>query len=309
MGRGGGGGGGKRGGGGRAGRSQLVAGGPGAPLQRPPVAGSNEPVIEVRERYGKRLEVTQPIADAERLAMENPDLQKLSAYDDIQLNGPNRVVDSKGNVQVGDLGAPTVKPKMTNAEAMKAFEKMGMPRNDAYRNISASGDAAALIELFPKGSKYLDEGVEGVGIALPGGATVLRIQHGGGQPLFKQNVGPVGVYSDWLAKYGNTWVEASEAVAMQAKYYGAGKKVNAGVQGAQRMSEIKSNMFANIKKAGIKGMQDADAHEGNWGIDYKGRARVFDAGAIRNDGRNVAVWYGGGPGVKNIFTYTNKVQK
>ena len=290
---------------------KLAGGGPGAQSERTPVAGSNEPILEVRQGYnGQTLEVTQAIANAERAAMENPRLQSLSAYDDLPgIEGPNRAIDKAGNVQVGDLGAPTVKPKMTNDQAMKAFEKLGMPRGEAYRNIAASGDAAALIELFPKGSKYLGEGVEGVGIQLPGGATVLRIQHGGGQPLFQQNIGKVGVYSDWLAKYGNTWVEAKEAMAMQAKFYGKGKTVNAKVARAQKLDTMKASYEANMKRQGIKGMQDVDAHAGNWGIDYKGRARVFDAGAYRNDGRNVAIWYGGGPGVKNIFNYTNKVQK
>ena len=325
MGRGGGGGGKGGGGGGRTGRTGPAGGGgaTGTPDQgyyagsggkviegqgapNPKITGDPNEVLEVRVRNRAKIEATKEIAAAERAAMNEGGLQRLEAYGNLPpVENANRVIRD-GFVHVGDRGAPTVTPKLSNAEAMKRFERMGMPRDQAWENLKRSGDAPALVELFPEGSKYLGEGVEGVGIQLPGSKIALRIQHGGGQPLLQADVGRVGVYAEWMGKYGNTWVEAKESIAMQAKFMGRG---NAGPAGPIGPSTLKTSMERMMKREG-KRVHGVDDHYGNWGIDFAGRARVFDAGAYRpiGDNRVAAIW-NGNERVNQVFTYTNKVKK
>jgi hypothetical protein len=221
-------------------------------------------------------------------AIKNPNLQDLDAYADLPpVANANRVIRPDGLVDVGAKGAPKIgKPTMSNDEAMKAFEALGMPKGTAYYNIQASGDANKLIQLFPKGSKYLGEGVEGVGIALPGNKVALRIQHGGGKPLLQADVGKAGVYADWMTKYGKTWVEQKERIAVQAKHIPRGL-------GQFNVHDLKAAMERNFQRQG-KNVHGVDDHMGNWGIDYRGRARVFDAGAYRPPGDNkvAAIWDG-----------------
>jgi len=293
MGRGGGGGGTGGGGGGRPGRERQGVAGEAAPgaLAKDGVdarvvdggpgigEGPLTEVLEVRKRYVDQMEVTRAQALAERAAMTDKRLQNLSAYDDLPPveNANRRIID--GLVHVGPSGAPEVRPTLSNAQAMQRFKAMGLPEGDvAWNNIASSGDAAALVELLPEGSKFLGAGVEGAGFSLPSGRSI-RIQHGGGQPLLQADVGKVGVYADWMAKYGNTWVEQKERVAMQGKFMGMGD-VNAGVAQRYTAKGLQDNMYSNMLKE-RKAIKPVDDHMGNWGIDYQGRARVFDAGAYR----------------------------
>ena len=238
--------------------------------------------------------------------MTDEGLQKLSAYKDLPpVENSNRVVVD-GLVHVGDKGAPRVKPTLTNEQAMQRFVDMGVPPGEALRNLQASGDASALVELLPPGSRFLGAGVEGIGFSIPGaGHKVLRIQHGGGIPLNMPDVGPVGAYSQWVGKYGNTYAEMKEGMAMQFAFVGEGKgRVNTFATDID-WSGIQKNMEKTMKDAG-KNVVGVDDHEFNLAIDYWGRGRVIDAGAYRppNNRVAVAVW-GGGNKVKQHFTYRN----
>lgn len=305
MGRGGGGG----GGGGRGKRAGGAgAGGAGeykeAPTWTGPGAATD--VLETRSDPYGQVTVTREIAEAERRALKDEGLQKLEAYKDLPpVENANRVVVD-GLVHVGDKGAPIVKPKLTNEQAMQRFTDMGVPMGDAYRNLSTSGDAAALVELLPPGSKFLGAGVEGIGFAIPGpGHKVLRIQHGGGLPLNMPDVGPVGAYPQWVGKYGNTYAEMKEGMAMQFAFVGEGQgRVNTFATDVT-WRDIQKNMETTMKRAG-KDVVSVDDHEYNLAIDYFGRGRVIDAGAYRppNNRVAVAVW-GGGNRVPQHFTYRN----
>jgi hypothetical protein len=261
--------------------------------------GPANEIIEVRkDYYNESMTVTRAQAIAEREAFTNPNLMKASAYDDLPgAAGPNRqVID--GLVHVGPKGAPEVVPKLSNEAAMARFKEMGVPVGDtAWNNLKASGDAAALVEILPPGSKYLGAGVEGAGFSLPGSTRAIRIQHGGGQPLLQADIGKAGVYSDWMAQYGKTWVEQKERVAMQAAYMHGGK-VNAAGRGGniarwkQFPAEMQGKMEANMKQTWGKNVKSLDNHEWNVGIDYQGRMRAFDAGAYvrTNDQVVAAIW-------------------
>jgi hypothetical protein len=239
--------------------------------------------------------MTRARAIAERRAINDAAAQKLGAYKDLPPieNGNRRIID--GLVHVGPQGAPKVSPKLSNAQAMQKFKDMGVPEGSrAWNNLKASGDAPALVELFPAGSKYLGAGVEGMGVALPGGKA-LRIQHGGGQPLLQADVGKVGVYSDWMAKYGSTWVESKEQVAVQAAFLNKGKAVNMAVRRQDykfNRHDLQRSMEKTMMQTERKNVTGLDKHEYNWGIDFQGRARVFDAGAYRapNDRVVAAAW-------------------
>jgi hypothetical protein len=156
---------------------------------------------------------------------------------------------------------------------------------NAMANLEKAGQLK-IVATLAKGGKYRGEGVEGMGIQLPNSNVVYRFQHGGGKPLSTYDMGPVGVYPDWLKEYKipgikPLWVEAKESVTIQGKYLSAFNV---------DPNKIKANMQKNIRSQ--VPLEDLDAHAGNWGLDAKGRARVFDPGAYRGDNRNVAIWAG-----------------
>ena len=254
-----------------------------------------EPVIERREAYGGRMhvEVTQKIADAEAKAINNPALQKLDAYRDLPPveNANRKIVD--GMVKVGPKGAPEITGyKYTNMEGMKRLEEMGLPKHSrAWQNIADSGDGGRMAELLPEGSKYLGQGVEGVGFRIGRSGDALRIQHGGGKPLDMPNMGKIGMYADWMKQYGSMYVEKKEMAVMQGEFLGRGITVNKTVRGQAIREAVKRNMDANMAKV-HKGIHTQDDHGGNWGIDTKGRARAFDAGYARpaGDYKVAAIW-------------------
>lgn len=314
MGRGGGGG--KTGrGGGRQGRKRG-GGGIGVPGEGMKTVGMGDydPVVDdpgtplaygetdVKQiPYGEKIEpldpasvVNTPEIEAAMRAAIKGEQQMAKAYDDLPpVENANRYVDNKGRVVVGDVGAPTITEAQVNAEFLtdaqaRAYlrDVVGVPPSKALRNIEANGQLKIVATLV-KGGKYRGQGVEGMGIQLPNSDIVYRFQHGGGKPLATYDMGKVGVYPEWIKEYKlpgmqqSIWVEAKESVVVQGRYIN-----NFNLNG----DKIKRNMEANIRSQ--VSLEDVDAHGGNWGLDAKGRARVFDPGAYRADNRNVAIWAG-----------------
>lgn len=267
---------------------------PGTPLAYGETDVKQIPYGQPIEPLDPRSVVNTPEIEAAMRAAIKGDKQMASAYDDLPpVENANRYVDNKGRVVVGDKGAPNITEAQVNAEFLtdaqaRAYlrDVVGVPQGKALRNLEANGQLKVVATLA-KGGKYRGEGVEGMGIQLPNSDIVYRFQHGGGKPLATYDMGKVGVYPEWIKEYKlpgmqqSIWVEAKESVVVQGRYIN-----NFNLNG----DKIKANMERNIRSQ-VR-IEDLDAHGGNWGLDAKGRARVFDPGAYRGDMKNVAIWAG-----------------
>jgi len=215
----------------------------------------------------------------------------------------NRWIDSEGKVHTGTAGAPVVNPErfLTDDMAREYLQgEVGIPKLLSIY-IEQKGDLRNIASILPEGSRYIHHGIEGVGIKVPdgkGGFTSYRIQYKNSlEPPNPYDIGRAGVYPDWKQKYGNTWVEKREYIPTRPTTlleqgrtdYLAGKQ-----------QELFRNLSYDVSGKPYRTLQEADhylpgrgtgaalpdyirtggdLHLNNWGIDAKGRPRVFDPGA------------------------------
>lgn len=188
----------------------------------------------------------------------------------------NRKINADGEVIVGTLGAPVANPDRfkTDKEAFDYLHKeIGVPL-DVAQQIRAKGGIREVASVFPKGSEYIHHGAEGLGIKISN-SKAIRVQFDGNEPLNTFNVGRSGVYSDWKQKYGGVWMEQKERIPTM------GWKTNNPVAMKARLIDT----FVHDKRKtsnpnGSPVWSDGDLHGNNWGLDSKGRPRVFDPGAV-----------------------------
>jgi hypothetical protein len=224
----------------------------------------------------------------------------------------NRWIDAEGRVQVGDLGAPVSDTGrfLVDAQARDyLLNKVGMPR-DVVGRLEDRGDLKNIAGILPEGSKYLGNGYEGVGIKVPdgkGGFTSYRVQYrNSAEPIAPYDIGRIGVYPDWKKKYGNTWVEQRELIgtqgkdflaqrglgAVKVKYQEMFRNMSLDVEGKPyKTVQEWSGMFSGTQLGRFNASAGGDLHNGNWGIDSRGIARVFDPGAAQREGdKAVVTW-------------------
>jgi hypothetical protein len=257
-------------------------------------AGSTE--AQVYEESPSQM--AQAAKNLEMFGSDSPaNMERLERlYDDIPAveNANRRIVD--GEVIVGSKGAPTTKPTMSLDEAYEILSDRGVPP-DVTGTLGSRGAAgvrhlADLLSQRPD-AKFLGRGVEGMAISW-GKSNVLRVQYGGGKPLPTDYIGKMGAYPKWMKQYGGkngVWVEMKERIWKTASELGRGRTPidRAYERAGGGLSRSALDYLVNRATKGRVG--PADAHSGNWGIDFKGRLRAIDPGAYtKPDKVPVAIW-------------------
>lgn len=282
MGRGGGGSGAGAGGGGRAARDAGTAN-----------AGTgNQIYSESPEQMELAKQNLEAVVDAdfdERVRIMEEQYADLPPVE----NANRTIVGDR--IVVGEKGAPKIgNPTLDTQGAADLLRNRGVPNSvisDLQRNYGEEGlrGIGELLKTNPQ-AQYLGSGVEGLAMAWSPDK-VIRIQYGVGSPPPSYYVGRAGAYPDWLKRYGGVAVEQKERVwntAARVTSWFDGSKRDIG--GAVR--RIKRAALDQYVRKVTKGkIRDADAHTGNWGIDWKGRFRVIDPGAYVPPGADVT---GGG---------------
>jgi hypothetical protein len=228
------------------------------------------------------------------------DMEKL--YDDIPPveNANRKIVGNQ--VVVGDKGAPKVGNSLSASQAEKVLLDRGVP-NDVVRGLRMNyGDEGLkgigeLLKTNPQAT-YINNGIEGLAMNWSE-SRVIRIQYGVGNPPPSYNVGPVGAYPDWVARYGVVAVEQKERIWDTIK-----RGANKGYQNPafnRLADEIdrrgggwtayesfrEATLDKLVRRATGGRIVPGDAHGNNWGIDFKGRLRAVDPGAYIPPGADV----------------------
>jgi hypothetical protein len=314
MGRGGGGGGKGGGGGGRGGRAGGASKGGGGGAAG--AAGKADPAAPAapagavdatagqiyKESPSQMVQATQNFD-----TMMSGDVAKIDAlYDDIP--APNVVTNAKGYkvVEPGTAGAPVVTNRLSANDAISTLQQRGVPLDNIRQMENVHGiegvrEIGSMIAQNPE-AKWINSGMEGM-VFNWSDSQIIRVQYNVGTPPPSYYVGKAGAYPQWKQTYKGVIVEGKEKVwdtIKRLEDQGYRNPVGARIQSQLQDIEashgvgrwesrdiLRAQTLDQYVKRVTNEARPGDAHANNWGVDFKGRLRVIDAGAYVPPGEMV----------------------